>query len=46
MDLSNQIEADDLPTDIASAIANLWKDKGVQACFARAREFQINDSAK
>jgi guanine nucleotide-binding protein G(i) subunit alpha len=46
MDLSNQIEADDLPQDVAKAIVALWADEGVQACFARAREFQINDSAK
>jgi guanine nucleotide-binding protein G(i) subunit alpha len=30
----------------ASAIARLWRDRGVQQCFARSAEFQNLDSAK
>ena len=43
MELANQIEADDLPEEIAIAVISLWADPGVQNCFSRAREFQIND---
>ncbi len=46
LELSNQIEADDMPSDVALAIKELWLDDGVQACYARAKEYQINDSAK
>lgn len=40
------IEADDLPAELTAAIMGLWADTGVQACFARSREYQLNDSAK
>ena len=46
LDLNNQIEADDLPAEVTAAIVNLWVDEGVKACFARSREYQLNDSAK
>jgi len=42
----SQIEGDRLPTEVGSAIAALWKDAGVQSCFQRSREYQLNDSAK
>lgn len=42
----SQIEGDRLPTEVGSAIASLWKDSGVQSCFGRSREYQLNDSAK
>jgi len=41
-----QIEGDNLPPEVGTAIAALWKDSGVQQCFSRAREYQLNDSAK
>ena len=41
-----QIEGDSLPPDVGNAIAVLWKDVGVQDCFRRSREYQLNDSAK
>ena len=41
-----QIEGDSLPPEVGNAIAVLWKDSGVQQCFARSREYQLNDSAK
>lgn len=41
-----QIEGDSLPPEVGQAIAALWKDAGVQECFRRSREFQLNDSAR
>ncbi|KAL2913287.1 guanine nucleotide-binding protein subunit alpha [Polyrhizophydium stewartii] len=46
MDLPNQIEAEDLPGEVTAAVKCLWADEGVQACFARSREYQLNDSAR
>lgn len=46
MELPNQIEAEVFPVDVANAVKALWADTGVQACFARSREYQLNDSAK
>lgn len=46
MDQPHQVDGDHLPAEVADAIAGLWKDGGVQACFARSREFQLNDSAQ
>ncbi|KAJ1334385.1 hypothetical protein BSLG_007540 [Batrachochytrium salamandrivorans] len=45
-DLPNQIEAEDLPAEVTAAVKSLWHDGGVQACFARSREYQLNDSAR
>jgi guanine nucleotide-binding protein G(i) subunit alpha len=41
-----QIEGEYLPTEVGGAVEALWKDAGVQECFRRSREFQLNDSAK
>ncbi|KAF2153915.1 G-protein alpha subunit [Myriangium duriaei CBS 260.36] len=41
-----QIEGDSLPPEVGNAIGALWKDEGVQQCFGRSREYQLNDSAK
>ncbi|KAI4174964.1 MAG: hypothetical protein LQ343_001991 [Gyalolechia ehrenbergii] len=41
-----QIEGESLPPEVGSAIDALWKDGGVQQCFRRSREYQLNDSAK
>ncbi|KAJ3164430.1 guanine nucleotide-binding protein subunit alpha [Geranomyces variabilis] len=46
MELPHQIEAEVLPADVALAVKTLWVDEGVQACFARSREYQLNDSAR
>ena len=35
-----------LPETLATAIRALWQDGGVQACYARRNEFQLNDSAR
>uniref|UniRef100_A0AAY4BSW4 Guanine nucleotide-binding protein G(i) subunit alpha-2 n=1 Tax=Denticeps clupeoides TaxID=299321 RepID=A0AAY4BSW4_9TELE len=34
-----------LPDDLANVIRRLWSDSGVQNCFSRSREYQLNDSA-
>lgn len=34
-----------LPEDLSNVIQRLWSDGGVQSCFTRAREYQLNDSA-
>jgi guanine nucleotide-binding protein G(i) subunit alpha len=41
-----QIEGENLPPEVGNAIGNLWKDAGVQDCFKRSREYQLNDSAR
>jgi guanine nucleotide-binding protein G(i) subunit alpha len=46
LELPNQIEADSFPPEIATAVKALWADEGVQTCFGRSREYQLNDSAR
>ncbi|RIA81730.1 guanine nucleotide binding protein, alpha subunit [Glomus cerebriforme] len=46
MNLPNQIEGDQLPSEVSLAIKCLWADQGVLECFSRSREYQLNDSAK
>jgi guanine nucleotide-binding protein G(i) subunit alpha len=41
-----QIEGDSLPAEVGAAIKALWQDAGVQECFRRSREYQLNDSAR
>ncbi|KAH8720423.1 Guanine nucleotide-binding protein subunit alpha [Beauveria bassiana] len=41
-----QIEGEVLPPEVGGAIEALWKDRGVQECFKRSREYQLNDSAR
>lgn len=41
-----QIEGDSLPPEVGNAIRTLWNDRGVQECFRRSREYQLNDSAR
>jgi len=36
----------DLSAELADIMKRLWKDAGVQECFSRAREYQLNDSAE
>ncbi|KAM0748484.1 guanine nucleotide binding protein, alpha subunit [Meredithblackwellia eburnea MCA 4105] len=45
MSQPHQIEADYLSPEVTLAVQELWKDKGVRECFARSREYQLNDSA-
>ncbi|ORX84063.1 guanine nucleotide binding protein, alpha subunit [Basidiobolus meristosporus CBS 931.73] len=46
MELPEQIEGESLASEITEAIKCLWADKGVQECFHRSREYQLNDSAR
>jgi guanine nucleotide-binding protein subunit alpha len=46
LDIPNQFEVDVFPPEVSSAIKALWADTGVQECFSRSREYQLNDSAK
>ena len=32
--------------ELLVAMKNLWTDSGIQECFSRAREYQLNDSAQ
>lgn len=41
-----QIDAPMMPPELTEAIEKLWQDPGVQECFSRSSEFQLNDSAK
>ena len=41
-----RIENESLPEAIGTAISILWRDPGVQECFQRSREYQLNDSAR
>ena len=34
-----------VPSEVAEAFRRLWSDQGVKACFSRAYEYQLNDSA-
>jgi hypothetical protein len=34
-----------LNPDLADIMKRLWQDAGVQMCFSRSREYQLNDSA-
>ncbi|XP_070611200.1 guanine nucleotide-binding protein G(t) subunit alpha-3 [Erythrolamprus reginae] len=34
-----------MSSELAGIIQRLWKDPGIQACFERASEYQLNDSA-
>ncbi|XP_072308801.1 guanine nucleotide-binding protein G(i) subunit alpha-2-like [Eucyclogobius newberryi] len=38
-------EQGSMSDELASVIKRLWADGGVQSCFTRAREYQVNDSA-
>ncbi|RMB99987.1 hypothetical protein DUI87_23396 [Hirundo rustica rustica] len=43
--LSDTIEEGTMPKELSEIIGRLWKDSGIQACFDRASEYQLNDSA-
>jgi len=45
LELPSQIEAEVFPPEVGAAVKALWLDDGVKACFDRAREYQLNDSA-
>lgn len=43
--LAGAAEEGFMTAELAGVIKRLWKDGGVQACFNRSREYQLNDSA-
>ncbi|KAI9530851.1 Guanine nucleotide-binding protein G(k) subunit alpha [Dissostichus eleginoides] len=43
--LASSAEEGVLPSDLTTVIQRLWGDVGVQTCFDRSREYQLNDSA-
>ncbi|KAI3366689.1 hypothetical protein L3Q82_009357, partial [Scortum barcoo] len=43
--LAGSAEEGFMTGELAGVIKRLWKDGGVQACFSRSREYQLNDSA-
>ncbi|KFP87544.1 Guanine nucleotide-binding protein G(t) subunit alpha-1, partial [Acanthisitta chloris] len=43
--LLDTIEEGTMPKEVSEIIGRLWKDSGIQACFDRASEYQLNDSA-
>ena len=43
--LANSVEKGQLCRSLTDAMKRLWRDSGVQECFARSREYQLNDSA-
>uniref|UniRef100_F6RIM7 G protein subunit alpha i3 n=1 Tax=Monodelphis domestica TaxID=13616 RepID=F6RIM7_MONDO len=43
--LAGSAEEGVMTPELAGVIKRLWRDGGVQACFSRSREYQLNDSA-
>lgn len=39
------LEDGDMSSELVELIKRLWRDGGTQACFARAAEYQLSDSA-
>ena len=44
--LAGNAEDGEMSPELASVMKRLWKDSGVQECFSRSREYQLNDSAE
>lgn len=43
--LASSAEEGVMSAELGGVIRRLWADSGVQACFDRSREYQLNDSA-
>lgn len=43
--LASTAEEGFMTPELSEAIQRLWKDVGIQECFSRSREYQLNDSA-
>uniref|UniRef100_A0AC34FQF0 Guanine nucleotide-binding protein G(I) subunit alpha n=1 Tax=Panagrolaimus sp. ES5 TaxID=591445 RepID=A0AC34FQF0_9BILA len=43
--LAQSTDEGELPPELAAVMKRLWNDPGTQECFARSREYQLNDSA-
>ena len=44
--LASSLEDGEMTTELGDCMKRIWADRGVQACFNRSREFQLNDSAQ
>jgi hypothetical protein len=44
--LASSLEEIQFNPDLVACMKGLWMDSGVQLCFQRAREYQLNDSAE
>jgi guanine nucleotide-binding protein subunit alpha len=46
LSLSNSLSSyETFPPEVTTAFIRLWRDAGVQECFSRAYDYQLNDSA-
>ena len=43
--MANTLEDGSMTPELAEVIKRLWRDPGIQACFERESEYQLNDSA-
>ena len=47
MDVVSRMEdTEPFSEELLAGMKRLWVDKGVQECFSRSNEYQLNDSAK
>ncbi|XP_026691426.1 G protein alpha subunit Gi isoform X1 [Ciona intestinalis] len=44
--LAGSLEDGEMTQELGDCMKRMWGDKGVQVCFNRSREFQLNDSAQ
>lgn len=44
--ISKNEDTEPFSPELMEAMLHLWSDRGVQYCFSRSREYQLNDSAK
>lgn len=44
--VSRMEDTEPFSEDLLAGMRRLWLDAGVQECFARSNEYQLNDSAK
>ena len=44
--ISRMADTEPFESELLEAMKKLWNDNGVQQCFNRSNEYQLNDSAK
>ena len=44
-DITGNSSEREITFELGEIMQRLWKDEGVQKCFSRSREYQLNDSA-
>lgn len=44
--VSRMEDTEPYSAELLGAMMRLWADSGIQECFSRAREYQLNDSAQ